>query len=335
MGASSYLSRCLGAKNMTEAKHTNAVSFWITFIIGIFITAVVMLFRVPVLHLIGTSDATFPYANSYFSIISMFIPISMLGMAVGGAIRSEGASTAAMTSQVLGIGVNIVLDPVFILYLNWGVAGAAWATILGQAAGLAYAILFYIRGKSVLSISPRFFRPNAKMFREIFKIGIPAAVSNIIFTFASVVANVTAASYGDHVVAGSGISMRVQMLAFGLIMSLGFGFGPFAGFNYGAKNLKRLGAGLKTTITYTTALGIFFMGLFYFFGRQMMMFFIRDEATINAGTMMMRAFIIGLPLMGVQMTIMSTFQALGKPIQSTLINMGRQFLCYLPLLLFG
>jgi Na+-driven multidrug efflux pump len=170
------------------------------------------------------------------------------------------------------------------------------------------------------------------MLREIFKIGVPAAISNVVFTFASVAANIIAASYGDYVVAGSGISMRVTMLAFGLIMSLGFGFSPFAGFNYGARNLKRLTAGLRITITYTTALALFFMVIFFFFGEQMMRIFIRDEQTINAGARMMRAFLIGLPTMGIQMTIMSTFQALGKPIQSTVINLGRQFLVYLPLL---
>jgi putative MATE family efflux protein len=332
IGASSYTSRCLGAKQMDEAKHTNATAFWVTLMIGIFLTAVIVTFREPVLHLIGTSTVTFTYANSYFTIISMFISVGMMGMCLGGAIRSEGASTVAMISMMMGIGLNIVLDPIFILYFKWGVAGAAWATIGGQCAGFLYSVLFYMRGKSVLSIHPRFFKPNKRMLKEIFKIGIPAAISNVVFTFASVVSNIIAASYGDHVVAGSGISMRVTMLAFGLIMSLGFGFAPFAGFNYGARNLKRLTTGLKVTITYTTVLALFFMTVFFFFGRQMMMIFIRDEPTITAGARMMRAFLIGLPTMGVQMTIMSTFQALGKPIQSTVINLGRQFLVYLPLL---
>jgi putative MATE family efflux protein len=332
IGASSYMSRCLGAKQVDEAKRTNATAFWVTLILGIFITALIVLFREPLLHLIGTSEVTFPYANSYFTIISMFISVSMMGMCLGGAIRSEGASTAAMISQMLGIVINIILDPIFILYCNWGVAGAAWATVAGQAAGFIYAVFFYVRGKSALSIHLRFFKPNRRMLKEIFKIGIPAAISNVVFTFASVVSNVTAASYGDHVVAGSGISMRVSMLAFGLIMSLGFGFAPFAGFNYGARNLKRLTAGLRITIIYTTSLALFFMAVFFFFGRQMMLFFIHEERTIEAGARMMRAFLLGLPTMGVQMTIMSTFQALGKPVQSTVINLGRQFLVYLPLL---
>jgi putative MATE family efflux protein len=332
IGASSYMSRCLGAKRMDEAKKTNATAFWVTLFLGLFLTAIIVFLREPVLHMIGTSDITFPYANSYFTIISSFISIAMLGMCLGGAIRSEGASTTAMISMMLGIVVNIILDPIFILYFNWGVAGAAWATVAGQTAGFIYAVLFYVRGKAALSIHPRFLRPNRQMLKEIFKIGIPAAISNVVFTFASVVTNITAASYGDHVVAGSGISMRVTMLAFGLIMSLGFGFAPFAGFNYGARNLKRLTSGLRVTITCTTALALFFMTVFFFFGRQMMLFFIRDEKTIDAGSRMMRAFLLGLPTMGIQMTIMSTFQALGKPVQSTVINLGRQFLVYLPLL---
>jgi putative MATE family efflux protein len=332
IGASSYMSRCLGAKRLDEAKKTNATAFWVTFLLGIVLTLLITVFRDPVLRMIGTSEVTFPYASSYFTIISSFTSVSMLGMCLGGAIRSEGASTAAMLSQMLGIIVNIILDPIFILYFKWGVAGAAWATIGGMTVGSAYAILFYVRGKSALSIHPRFFKPNRQMLREIFKIGIPAAISNVVFTFASVVTNITAASYGDHVVAGSGIAMRVTMLAFGLIMSLGFGFAPFAGFNYGARNLERLTSGLKTTIVYTTTLALFFMAVFFFFGRQMIQIFIREERTIEAGSRMMRAFLIGLPTMGIQMTIMSTFQALGKPLQSTIINLGRQFLVYLPLL---
>ncbi|MDR1909930.1 MAG: MATE family efflux transporter [Spirochaetaceae bacterium] len=331
-GASSYISRCLGAKRMDEAKNTNATAFWVTLFTGLFLTALITILREPVLRLIGTSEVTFPYANSYFTIISMFISVSMLGMCLGGAIRSEGASTAAMISQMAGLAVNIILDPLFILYFKWGVAGAAWATVAGQITGAAYAVLFYARKKSVLSIHPRFLKPNRRMLKEIFKIGIPSALSNVAFTVAMVAANIVASSYGDFVVAGSGISMRVSMLAFDLVMSLSFGFAPFAGFNYGARNLKRLIAGLKVTIAYTTGLAFFFLALFLFLGRELIMIFIRDEKTIEAGARMMRAFLIGLPTMGVQMTILSTFQALGKPIHSMALSLGPQFLVYLPLL---
>jgi putative MATE family efflux protein len=332
MGASSYMSRMLGEKNLDEARRTNAVSFYCVAAIGVLMTVALLFLREPLLRLIGTSDVTFPYARDYFAIISGFIPFAMLSIALNGQIRAEGASTIAMIGMVIGIVGNIILDPIFILVLNMGTAGAAWATIIGQIASVIYYISYFQRGASMLSIKPRDFKPSRRMFAEIFKIGIPSAISNLIFSFVAIVSNVIAAGYGDHVIAGSGISMRVTQLSFTMIMALAMGYQPFAGFNYGARNIKRLASGLKTTMLYTTCLGVFFTVIFWFFGRSIMTLFIRDDLTVETGSKMMHAFLLGMPFMGLQMTIMVTFQALGKAIQASIVNMGRQFLVYLPLL---
>jgi putative MATE family efflux protein len=332
LGAASYISRMLGAKNTDEARHTSAVSFYVTLGIGGIITALLMFLQNPILHIIGTSDVTFPYASDYFSIISIFISFAMVNIALNGQVRAEGESTTAMISMLIGIILNIILDPIFILYFGWGVKGAAWATVIGIIASVCYYLFYYARGRSHLSIHIRYFVPNRKMLGEILKIGVPAAISNFVFTVAAVVGNIVAASYGDYVVAGSGISMRITMLSFILIMNLAMGYMPFAGFNFGAKNMKRLSSGLKITILYSTSLALFFTVVFFFFGKNIMVLFIRDVQTIDAGSKMMRAFLVGMPLLGVQMTIMVTFQALGKPIHATVVNLGRQFLIYLPLL---
>jgi putative MATE family efflux protein len=332
VGAASYISRMLGAKNKTEAVHTNAVSFYATVGMGAVITLLVLFFQNPILRIIGTSDVTFSYASDYFFIISLFMSLAMVNIALNGQIRAEGASNAAMVSMLIGIILNILLDPVFILYCGWGVKGAAWATVIGITASVAYYIYYYASGKSHLSIHIRHFAPNRVMLKEILKIGVPAAVSNFAFTLAAAVNNVLSASYGDHVVAGLGIAIRIIMVSFSLIMSLAFGYMPFAGFNYGAKNTKRFFSGLKITLLYTTSLALFFTLVFFFFGENMMALFIHDERTIDVGGRMMRAFLAGMPLLGVQMTIMVTFQALGKPVHATVINLGRQFLVYLPLL---
>lgn len=332
VGASSYMSRMLGAKNQEEARRANAVSFYFVIGMGIVITALLFFLQDPILHLIGTSSVTFQYAKDYFSIISYFILFAMLNIALSGQIRAEGASSTAMKGMFIGIALNIVLDPVFILWFDMKVAGAAWATVIGIIASVVYFLIYFRSGKSALSIHPRDFKPNRKMFTEIFKIGIPSAVSNVIFSMVGVITNIIAAGYGDHVIAGSGISMRVAMLSFSLIMALALGYQPFAGFNYGARNIKRLTAGWKITLLYTTCLAVFFTVVFFFFGKSIMFLFIRDELTVDTGARMMRAFLLGMPCLGLQMTMMVTFQALGKAIQATVINMGRQFLVYLPLL---
>jgi putative MATE family efflux protein len=339
MGASSYISRMLGAKRMDEARHTSAVSFWITLTLGIIITIVFLIIKNSVLGVIGTSSVTYKYANAYFTVIVSFIALATVNISLSGQIRSEGKSGTATTGMMIGIVTNVILDPIFILPsvfgipgLNLGVAGAAWATIIGNMLSTLYYLIFYIRGGAVLSISPRDFKPNKHMIGDILKIGLPNGITNFIMTFVSILTNRIAASYGDFVVAGNGISMRVTMLAFGLIMALAFGYGPFAGFNYGARNLKRLTTGLKVTMAYTTSLALFFTVIFFFFGKQMMYFFIKDEQTIEAGARMMRAFLIGMPFIGIQMSTMVTFQSMGKPIPAAIVNLGRQFLIYLPLL---
>jgi Na+-driven multidrug efflux pump len=132
--------------------------------------------------------------------------------------------------------------------------------------------------------------------------------------------------------AGMGVTIRVESISFMLIMALALGYQPFAGFNYGAKNYKRLRKGLMITLVYTTGLALFFVGIFALFGRNLIHFFINDEATIEAGARFLHAYLFALPVMGIQMTIMVTFQALGKPALATIVSLGRQCLFFIPLL---
>jgi putative MATE family efflux protein len=332
IGASSYISRMLGAKNLTEAKHTNAVSFYTTIVMGCIITAVLFIFKNPVLKSIGTSDVTYSYADDYFTIILAFMVFAIVNIALSGQIRSEGATGKAMNGMLLGIVLNIILDPIFILLFGWGVAGAAWATIVGIIASLVYFLLHFVSKNTMLSIRLADFKPNKTMYAEILKIGVPAALSHIVMTASAIFSNIIAASYGDFVVAAGGITMRVASICFTLVMALAMGFQPFAGYNYGAKNYDRLKTGLKITAVYTTVLCCFFTVVFIIFGRFLITLFIRDELTIETGGRLIRAFVWGLPCLGIQMTMMVTFQALGKPVLATIVTLGRQCLFYLPLL---
>jgi putative MATE family efflux protein len=332
VGASSYISRLLGARKGKEAKETCSVAFWTTFGMGLFITAALFLFRKPFLRASGASDVTFPYADSYFSIINAFITVALLSIALSGQMRSEGATAKATHGMLIGIVLNVVLDPLFILVLDWGVAGAAWATVIGMAASVMYYCFHFASRRSVLSISPRDFKPHARLYAEILKIGIPAALSNIAMTICFVFRNRVASHYGDFVIAGSGINQRVGSISFMIILALALGYQPFAGFNYGAKNFARLKAGFRITIVYATLLSLFFTVVFAFWGRNIITLFIREPATIDAGTKLLHATLWSLPFVGLQMTMMVTFQALGKSLLATIVTLGRDFLFYLPLL---
>ena len=282
--------------------------------------------------IIGASEATFVYTDEYFSAVALAMPFATAGGVMSGLMRSEGETKKAMTLQLTGIGINIVLDPIFILWAGWGTAGAGWATVIAQTASFIYGIHYFLRGKTNLSIKPADYVPNKTMMTQVLLIGIPAGLSFLIMSFASILVNRIAASYGDHVVAGYGVQMRVGSLLFMVVFALVMGFQPFAGYNYGAKQIDRLREGFKLTAIYSSALCIVGFVILRLFGAGLIGFFINDEQTIEAGSVILHAFIWGILPMGIQVTIMISFQALGKPVQALLVNMGRQLILFVPLL---
>jgi putative MATE family efflux protein len=290
------------------------------------------IFKNPILQLIGASSNTFEPTDDYFSIICLFSIFMIQSISLQGLVRSEGAATKAMIGMVIGIVLNIALDPLFIIYFGWGVKGAAWATIIGAAVSCVYFMVFIMSEGSMLSLKFSDIKPNRRMFAEILKIGLPIGLMHIVMSASGAVTNVFAAGYGDYVVAAQGINMRICSLAFSMVMGISQGFQPFAGYNYGSKDYDRLKSGLKVTIVYSTGLAIVFSTFFLIFGNALIRLFINDADTVNAGAKLLRAFVLGMPFLGIQGTLMTTFQALGRPIRSLIITLGRSFVVFLPLI---
>ena len=333
IGAASYISRQLGAGNMEEARHANAVAAYSATAVGVVLTVVFVVFRDPLLAVIGTSADTLAPTREYFTILSSFSPLLILQMALAGLVRSEGATNKAMWGMIIGLGTNIVLDPVFIFALGMGISGAAWATVIGNGLGVMFYVLHFLKGRTLLSIRPKDFRPSARIFGEIFKIGIPASLSMLIMGLSFLLVNVVASAYGDEVIAGIGICQRVMNICIMLMVGIAQGYQPFAGFNYGARQYDRLKSGLKVTMLYNISLGIIFMVLFVLFSREISGIFIQGQPeTVDAAAMFLRVFALALPLVGLQFTLMTTFQAAGKAVQAMLISLGRQAIVFIPLL---
>jgi len=332
IGGASYISRMLGAKNEGEARRTSSVSFYTVLGIGILMTVVLWIFRIPIVRLLGASDATFHHTEAYVSIIVLSMAFATTGIVMSGIMRSEGATKEAMNLQLIGIIINIILDPILILWCKMGTAGAAWATVVGTGVSFVYGLRYFALKKSILSISLSDCKPNRVMLADTFSIGVPAGISNLAMSFSMIVGNRIAAGYGDFVVGGLGVQMRIASIFFMVVMAIAFGFQPFAGFNYGAKQFGRLRKGFNLTIIFSTALCVAGSCVLGLFGADTIRFFIDDAQTIEAGGALMKAFIWGLPFFGVQITLLVSFQALGKPVQAMIITLGRQLLIYIPLL---
>ncbi|MDR0554520.1 MAG: MATE family efflux transporter [Treponema sp.] len=333
-GGSSYISRMLGLKNKEEAQNSGAVSFYFALTSGILLTILLLCFKSPLLAVIGAGESVFKYTADYYAIVAFFMPFSVAGTVFSGLMRSEGATSKAMILQITGIALNIALDPLFILGFGWGTKGAAWATIAGQFASFVYGVWYFTAdgNKSMLSIGLKNNKPNKIMLRELFVIGIPAGLANALMSVASILGNRVAAGYGDYVVAGFGVQMRIASLCFMFVFGLSMGYQPFAGFNYGARNFDRLKKGFKLTLIYSSIICAAGSLVFFFAGDFLIRFFINDPQTIEAGAAMLRAFTLGILFLGVQVTLTTTFQALGRGTAAMFVSLGRQLLFYVPAL---
>lgn len=333
VGGASYISRMLGEGRGDEARHASAVSLYLAVGLGLGLGVVLWVFKEPLLWAVGASSATFDYADQFLSILVVFLPVGAAGGVMSGQMRSEGAAGQAMRLQVYGLVLNVILNPILILGLNMGTAGSAWATVAGQLLSCGYGIWYFTSTRTLLSIRPSGFRPNKPMVTQILAIGIPEGVSSLVMGLSALFGNAIAAGFGDYVIAGNGVQMRVTGMVFMLIFALALGFQPFAGYNYGAKQYGRVRKGVKITILYTTALAVAGSALSFLFGEHIIRLFIDDAPTIAAGTAMMHAFAVGLPVVGLQTTLLVTFQSFGKPIHAMIITLGRQLIFYFPLLL--
>lgn len=332
VGGASLISRLLGKGDRAGASRTGAVAFWSALVVCTAVSIIGLIFIKPVLMSCGASVNTIGFGKSYLSILLMGSPIIGLKMALAGLLRSEGATREAMIGMVSGSLLNIVLDPFFIFLLKMDVAGAATATVIGNVVGFSYCLSFYIRKRGVVSISWKHYRFDREVYAEIFKIGIPASIGMILTSTGFAVGNVFAAGFGDQVVAANGVAKRISNITVMLSMGMGHGCQPLMGFSYGAKKYNRLLETIKKAILTGTIMCTTFALLFYTFSDFWIRIFINDPIVIELGAKIIGSFALGMPVLGIQMLLMSMFQSLGKSVQSLVISLGRQGLFYIPFL---
>lgn len=332
LGAPSYISRCLGAKKYDEVRKTSAVSIYVTVIITFVLTLLILIFMEPILSLIGTSSDTVSPTKNYLHIIVGFAVILILQIILPALLRAEGKAKEAMIGMVIGTVVNIVLDPVMILALHMGVAGAAWATVIGNFCAVVFYVVVYLKGNTSLSIQPKDFKPSLQIFKEVIKIGLPSTIAQTLSSIMLILFNNLAVGYGDQVISAYGVAVEMITMEFMIIFGYVQGYVPLAGYNFGAGNVKRMINGLKFTIVTGTGICLLFLIPFTVLAPTYMGAFTTNREIIEIGTLFLHAQAWAVPIMAIQTSLMSTFQATGQAMRALVINLGRQCLFYLPFL---
>ncbi len=331
-GGASFLSRVLGAKDYDKANKTVSTAFFICIFIGAITSVLGIILIDPIVNLLGATQSIFSYARAYSLIILSSSIIIMCNYAIGQLLRAEGGAKEAMFGMLIGTVVNIALDPVFIFVFKMGATGAAVATVIANAIGLLYYLSIYLRKKSMVHISIKYFSLDKQIISEILKIGIPSSLNQLLLSIANIFTNNFAAIYGSIAVAAMGIAGRINMIPIYLILGVAIGCQPLIGYSYGANMYSRLKEIIRKAIIIGSSMSITFMVLFMVFSRELISIFIKDPDVINTGSTILVALSLSLLVLGVQIVIMNAIQAMGKAAPSLIISISRQGLMFIPLL---
>ena len=334
-GAASYISRLLGRGDKDNANKVASTALYSSISVGAIIIIISMIFLHPILKLLGATDSILPYATTYASIYIVSCIFNVFNVTMNNIVTSEGAAKTTMCALLTGAVLNIALDPLFIYVFDLGVAGAAIATAISQIVSTCVYLIYILRKKSVFHFRVKECAFSKETMSEIFKIGIPTLVFQILTSLSISLINNAAGNYGDSAIAGMGVVTR--LISMGSLSVFGFikGFQPIAGYSYGAKKFDRLREAIKISILWSTVFCVIFGFILALFPAAIVSQFTKgDTEMITIGAASLRANGITIMLFGFYTVYSSLFLALGKGKEGFILGVCRQGICFIPVILF-
>ncbi len=333
-GAASYISRLLGRGDKENADKAASTALYSSVSAGAVIIIISMIFLNPILKLLGATDSILPYASTYAGIYIVSCIFNVFNVTMNNIVTSEGAAKTTMCALLMGATLNIALDPLFIYVFDLGVAGAAIATAISQVISACVYLAYILRKKSVFHFRMKDCTYTREIMSEIFKIGIPTLVFQILTSLSISLTNNAAGDYGDSAIAGMGVATR--LISMGSLSVFGFikGFQPIAGYSYGAKKFDRLREAIKTSILWSTVFCVIFGLVLVLFPSAIVSQFTKEDAgMIRVGAASLRANGITIVLFGFYTVYSSLFLALGKGKEGFILGACRQGICFIPVIL--
>ena len=330
IGGTSVISRALGAGKKEYARKVSAFCMWGCVIVGGVLMILFWVCMEPLLKLLGASADTMEYTREYLNIVISCGIFSMISNCYSNIIRAEGKAGIATTGTVVGNLLNVVLDPIMITTLGWNVAGAAIATVVGNAVAAIYYIIYFLRGKSSLSISIREASMKDGICSGVMAIGIPAALGTLLMSVSQVITNAQMAAYGDLSVAAYGVASKVVMIVAMVGLGVGMGVQPLLGFCHGAKDKERFNGILKFSCFLGLGICIFCGLLCFAFTEPIVKVFLTEAAALADGLTFTRIFISTAWLFGLYYVLLNALQAMGAATPSFIVSVCRQGVIYIP-----
>lgn len=332
VGGGTFVTRLIAKEKIKEAKNITGHVFYSSIITGVLLSIIALFILTPLVNLMGADASTIDYTKSYT--LTMFLGgfAIVLNFALEQIVRSEGASKESMNGMIISTALNFVFDPLFILILHLHVVGVALAMILANLGSSIYYV-YYLNTKSEhLQGFILHFKTSFKDKIEIYKIGVSELLLTAFLIVTTLLLNNFSIEYGDNVVAGFGIALRLVQVPEFLSMGLAMGVIPLIAYNFSNKNFSRLKEGVKQSALYIVVLSAIFVTLVYLFRVQVIHFFSKDPSVLSIGSYIMVAMLISALFNGLTGLFTGIFQACGEAIPSTIMSVT-QGIIYIPVII--
>jgi putative MATE family efflux protein len=334
MGGASLISRLLGADDTPRAQRALGNSISSTVLLSLVVLVAGESRPDFWLKLMGASETVLPYARDYLTVILVGMIFMTLSMAFNGLIRAEGNARVAMIGMIIGAGLNIVLDAIFIIPLEMGIKGAAWATVIAQFISLVYFLRYYYSGKSHLKITRKDLLPDIPILKQIYSIGVAALAHTLAGSLSTVLVNRVLGSYGgDYAISAFGIVNRIMMFAILPGMVIGQGLQPILGYNYGAGRYHLALRGIKIALVWSTSMCLLAFFFLFFIPEIFIRIFTTDVNLIDIAAHACRCIFLILPILSFAFVGQLIFMSLGKALKSFITSLARPALLLIPAVL--
>lgn len=331
-GGCAVIANYLGAGEQENARTVGSLCIWGAILFGIVFTVSMLTGTNSILRYLGATEDMMCFAANYMRMLSVGSCLMIFSVVMASVVRAEAMIIPGMLSNMAGTITNIILDPIFILWLDMGVSGAAIATVIGNLVASSMLIVFIRKKSCILTFSPKPALRRPSLLLHTATVGLPNGISSVLSGLASTFSNQILSIYGSGVIAAMAAAGRATMVITMIQMGICIGVSPLLAYNYGARNMPRLRETLIKTAVLTIGFGtIATVGCFA--GRDALIgLFLKDAANAQIGKQMMFWLLIASPLLGFYYLSSNFLQAAGNAFQATLISVLRQGALLIPCL---
>ena len=329
-GSGNIMSKKIGEQNEDEAKNLASIGIFFAISSGLIIAFLSQIFIIPLAKFLGgnASDDLLKFTVKYLKIIILSIPFGLYSLTVYNQLRLCGNVKEGMTGLLFGMITNMILDPVMMFTLKLGFIGAGYATLTGQIVG-SFVLTYFSFKSGNISLNLNF---NKERIYHILAGGMPNFLRQSITSIALILLNITAAKYGDSLLAALTVSSRISALAYMIMIGWSQGFQPICAMNYGAKKYTRVQEAFKLTAIIGSIFLIFSAILLYVFSNELVKTMTADSEVISISVQILHMQCITLPFVGFFAVSSMLLQNIGKYLMASILSVSRQGIFFIPLL---